>query len=589
MSLGWMKNKYWLLLPVFIIGMFFVSLPVLAQVSVDGNLGATFGLTTRGLFQMVISFVNALLGFLGVIAVSIIIYGGYIWMTSGGVPERVNKAKKILINAAIGLGIILISFALVQFISSKIGGGAGVPVGPGGPGGGGGALGGGIIESVYPAPGARNIARNTSIVVTFKEIMDPATVIADTNGNGTYGDWVDTAPIGNNNGQLDPGEYDTLIGGIDPNVKIIRDSTGIFLTNDEVYASKTADDMTFVFKPVSPIGSSSEDTVYTVKLENNTIQKLVDGSLVDFGISPGCGTGYCWSFIVGTFLDTTPPKVVSARPVNSGTYDRNIVIQIVFSEAINPLSINDTTIVVDSIATTPVPGTLYIANQYKTVEFLGTPCGVNSCNETIYCLPALETITTTILAADCGATCPETLAMPFDGIVDMANNSLDGNADGVATGPVGPPADNYAWFFNTTDTINLTPPTILSVNPVSGDVGVTLSAPIEILFSNVMMHSTLTTSNMKIIDPIIGYWVGAENEPLPPPPVPATETRAYIYHHKFSTATNHKSEITSGVKNEYQNCFYPSSNTGSGCAGSPYCCEDLPSSCACDNALAPCP
>ena len=564
-----MKNKYWLLLPVFIIGMFFVSLPVLAQVSVDGNLGATFGLTTRGLFQMVISFVNALLGFLGVIAVSIIIYGGYIWMTSGGVPERVNKAKKILINAAIGLGIILISFALVQFISSKIGGGAGVPVGPGGGGGGGGALGGGIIESVYPVPGARNIARNTSIVVTFKEVMDPATVINDVHGDGIYGNWIDNNP---NNGQLDPGEYDTLAGGIDPNVKIALQGqaiSGPWLINDEVYASKTADDMTFVFKPVSPLGDSSADTWYSTFL-TSAIQKI-DGTSA-LGVA-----GYTWSFEIGTFLDITPPRVISARPVENGTYDRNIVIQMVFSEAINPLSVNTSNIVVDGNPTTPVPGTLTIANQYRTVEFLGSPCGTNSCNETIYCLPGGEPLSVTILAADCGANCPETLAMPFDGIVDMANNSLDGDGDRTATGPFPPTPDNYSWSFSTTNNINLTPPTILSVTPLTGDTGVSLSDEIEILFSNVMMHTSLTTSNVKIITPAVGYWIGANNEGG----VPATQTRAKIFHSKFSTATDHTSEVTSGVKNEYQNCFYPSSNTGSGCAGSPYCCEDFPSATPC--------
>jgi hypothetical protein len=573
MSFGRIKNKYILLVPIFLIGVFFVLSPALAQVSVDGNLGGTFGLTTRTLYSMVISFVNALLGFLGVIAVSVIIYGGYIWMTSGGVPEKVNKAKKILINAVIGLGIIMLSFAIVQFISKNVAHGPGGPVGPGGGGGGGGALGGGIIESVYPAPGARNVARNTSMVVTFKEAMDPATVIDDTNGSTILGDWVDDG-----DGILEPGEYDTIAGGAIPNVKIALQGntiTGPWIT--EVFASKTADDMTFVFKPVNPLGNSSTNTWYATYL-TSAIQKT-DGTSA-LGVA-----GYTWSFQIGTFLDVTPPRVVSARPIDGGTYDRNIVIQIVFSEAISPLSIKDSTIVVDGSVTSPISGTLYVANQYRTVEFLGSPCGVNSCNETIYCLPELETITTTILAADCGTTCPETLVMPFDGVVDMANNSLDGDADGIATGPVGPPADNYSWFFSTTDNINLTPPTILSVLPVTGDLGVTLSDPVEILFSDVMMHSTLTTSNVKIINPIIGYWVGAENVGG----IPATQTRADIFHHKFSTATQHTSEVTSAVKNEYQNCFYPSSNTGTGCTGAPYCCEDLPSTCACDNALAPCP
>lgn len=62
---------------------------------------------------------NALRVFLGVVgslALAIFIYGGIIWMTSGGNSERVGKAKNTLIWSVMGLVVILLSYTIVSFI-----------------------------------------------------------------------------------------------------------------------------------------------------------------------------------------------------------------------------------------------------------------------------------------------------------------------------------------------------------------------------------------------------------------------------------------------------------------------------------------
>lgn len=64
--------------------------------------------------------IRGLLGFLGVIFLILIMYGGILWMTSAGNEERISKAKKILANSAIGLFIIVVSFALATFIFDVI-------------------------------------------------------------------------------------------------------------------------------------------------------------------------------------------------------------------------------------------------------------------------------------------------------------------------------------------------------------------------------------------------------------------------------------------------------------------------------------
>lgn len=68
---------------------------------------------------------NFFLGFLGFVATIMIIYGGILYVTSAGNEENVQKAKKILLYAIVGIVIILISFALVNTIlGAGLGGGA---------------------------------------------------------------------------------------------------------------------------------------------------------------------------------------------------------------------------------------------------------------------------------------------------------------------------------------------------------------------------------------------------------------------------------------------------------------------------------
>ncbi len=85
--------------------------------------------------QLIAAIIRVILGFLGIIAVVFVLYGGFTYMTSGGDPERVKKAKRILTNAAIGLVIVLSSFAIAQFVVSKL---SSASVSGGGDGGGGG-------------------------------------------------------------------------------------------------------------------------------------------------------------------------------------------------------------------------------------------------------------------------------------------------------------------------------------------------------------------------------------------------------------------------------------------------------------------
>ena len=63
---------------------------------------------------------NAVLGLAGVIALAIMIYGGFRWMTSAGNEETISEAKRTLTAGAIGLAVIVISWSIVYFIVNSI-------------------------------------------------------------------------------------------------------------------------------------------------------------------------------------------------------------------------------------------------------------------------------------------------------------------------------------------------------------------------------------------------------------------------------------------------------------------------------------
>lgn len=56
--------------------------------------------------------INFFLYFLGLVATIMVIYGGFLYITAGG--GDTEKAKKVLLYAAIGIIVVLISFALVN-------------------------------------------------------------------------------------------------------------------------------------------------------------------------------------------------------------------------------------------------------------------------------------------------------------------------------------------------------------------------------------------------------------------------------------------------------------------------------------------
>lgn len=64
--------------------------------------------------------INVALGLLGIIAVVIVLIGGFEWMTAGGSEEKVGEARKRIFAGIIGIAIILSAWAITRFVLDNL-------------------------------------------------------------------------------------------------------------------------------------------------------------------------------------------------------------------------------------------------------------------------------------------------------------------------------------------------------------------------------------------------------------------------------------------------------------------------------------
>lgn len=82
---------------------------------------AAYGATpTTELPELVGGYIRIFLGLLGVIFAVLMVYGGYSWMTSYGNTQKVDKAKELIVDAVIGLIIVLAAYAITGFVVGKL-------------------------------------------------------------------------------------------------------------------------------------------------------------------------------------------------------------------------------------------------------------------------------------------------------------------------------------------------------------------------------------------------------------------------------------------------------------------------------------
>lgn len=68
----------------------------------------------------IMKIINIALGLAGLVAVLFLLIGGFRYITSAGNEEVAEQAKKIIINAIIGIVVIILSFVIVRVISQTL-------------------------------------------------------------------------------------------------------------------------------------------------------------------------------------------------------------------------------------------------------------------------------------------------------------------------------------------------------------------------------------------------------------------------------------------------------------------------------------
>ena len=76
--------------------------------------------TDQSLPKAVADIIRIALGFLGIIFLALIVYAGFMWMTSAGDEDRIRTAKKIMVAAIIGTAIILCAYIITVFVIESL-------------------------------------------------------------------------------------------------------------------------------------------------------------------------------------------------------------------------------------------------------------------------------------------------------------------------------------------------------------------------------------------------------------------------------------------------------------------------------------
>lgn len=86
----------------------------------NSNVERNSGLGNATPTDIVGGVINWILGLLMLIAISLVVYAGVLWMTSRGNEDTVKKAKDILYGAVIGVTVILASYGATQYVFQNL-------------------------------------------------------------------------------------------------------------------------------------------------------------------------------------------------------------------------------------------------------------------------------------------------------------------------------------------------------------------------------------------------------------------------------------------------------------------------------------
>jgi len=63
---------------------------------------------------------NIVLSAMGIIAVGVMVYGGFVYLTSQGDPSRAKRGRDVILYGLVGLAVALLAFAIVAFVTANL-------------------------------------------------------------------------------------------------------------------------------------------------------------------------------------------------------------------------------------------------------------------------------------------------------------------------------------------------------------------------------------------------------------------------------------------------------------------------------------
>ncbi len=296
------------------------------------NFGQVAGYGEASLPQVIGQIVRIVLSLLGIAAVVIMIAGGFIWMTSAGAAEKVEKAKKIITSGLIGLLIIVFAYAITSFVMGHL---AGITEpGPGE---------GGCTPGICCGPGLRCSAGRVCNISDSSCSLPPDTFrikkIETTHGgleqNYNQDVYLCSAvqPIFNHSVKAA-----TIQDLVDAGELRIEDVSGSWQARDNVV----------IFKHSELFNVNTVYEAYFPKAILDVQSKPLQQCLAAGGCSE-TGSYFIWNFTTGEENDTVPPEIVSAYPIfdlQDPVYpDQNVskspLIEVNFSEPIDITTVSD--------------------------------------------------------------------------------------------------------------------------------------------------------------------------------------------------------------------------------------------------------
>lgn len=97
-----------------------VAIPTLAATPATGSgvLNNPIGGSDMKIEAVIIMVIKYLVGVLGIVALVMVVYGGFQYIYSAGNSERLQKARDTIIYAIIGMVIVILSLSILRFVTS---------------------------------------------------------------------------------------------------------------------------------------------------------------------------------------------------------------------------------------------------------------------------------------------------------------------------------------------------------------------------------------------------------------------------------------------------------------------------------------